>query len=75
MIYFELRRINSEKLQTVITFDKEVRWRRVKNESCSKGGNESSCQFLKGAQPKFQKSIIYYHFLVLFGFFLGTLRF
>ena len=29
-------KINVTKLEMVITFDREVRWRRVKNESCSK---------------------------------------
>ena len=33
---FELLRIFCGKLQTAITFDREVGWRRVKNESCSR---------------------------------------
>ena len=47
VVDLELPKIIVTKLQTVITFDREVGWRRVKNESCSKRGNESSCQFLR----------------------------
>ena len=50
VIDLELPKIIVTKLQTVITFDREVGWRRVKNESCSKRGNESSCQFPKGPE-------------------------
>jgi len=65
MIDFELQRIIGGKLQTTITFDWEVGWRRVKNESCWKRGNKGSCQYLKGiGPPKFQKSIVYYFFFI-----------
>jgi len=79
VIDLDLPKIIVAKLQTIITFDREVRWRRVKNESCSKRGNKSSYHAQRELAPlKFQKSIIYYHFLkilVLFGYFLGILRF
>ena len=51
VIDLELPKIIVTKLQTVITFDREVGWKRVKNESCSKRGNESSCQFPKDKDP------------------------
>jgi len=47
VIDLELPLIIVTKLQTVITLDREVGWRRVKNESCVKHGNESSYQFPK----------------------------
>jgi len=48
VIDLELAKISMKKLETTITFDREVRWRRVKNESCSKRDNESPGHYPKG---------------------------
>jgi len=48
VIDLELPKISMKKLQTVITFDKKIGWRRVKNESCLKRGNKSHEQYSKG---------------------------
>jgi len=56
VIDLELTKINMKKLQTVITFDRQVGWRGVKNESCSKRGNGD------WGPSKFQKFTVYYFF-------------
>jgi len=38
---FELQKFRAEKFQTTITFVRELRLRRSKNESCSKSHNEA----------------------------------
>jgi len=48
VIDLELSKIRMKKLQTIINFDREVGWRRVKSESCSKQGNQSCGQFRRG---------------------------
>jgi len=40
-----------KKLQTAITFDRELELRRLKNESCSKWGNEALSQQPKAIGP------------------------
>jgi len=58
------------KLQTVITFDREIRWRRVNNESCSKRGNKSSCHWphKKSKNPSFT-IILFLFFSIIWVFF------
>jgi len=44
IIYFELQKIRTIKLQTTTTFDREFGLRRSKNENCSKWRNKARGQ-------------------------------
>jgi len=59
-----------KKLEMTITFDKELRLRHSKNESCSKWHNELRGQS-KGdsKQKKFPNSIVYYFIFYFFSIF------
>jgi len=60
-------KFRTKKLQTAITFDKELGLRRSKNESCSKWGNE----FADGPPeiPKFHRLGFLFYFFVIFHLF------
>jgi len=47
IIYFDLSKFRAKKLQMIITFDRELKLRRSKNETCSKLNNE-----VRGKSPK-----------------------
>ena len=62
-IDLELAKINMKKLQMVMTFDREIGWRCVKNESCLKRCNESRDQFQRRL---WSTKILKIHRLLLF---------
>ena len=55
-----LLKISLKKLQTVITIDREVGWRRVKNESCLKRGNESRLLLGSTKFPKMHRLLLFF---------------
>ena len=66
VIDLELAKISMKKFQVVISFDREVGWRRVKNESCSKRGTESHGQCPQGIGsteiPKIYRLLLFFYF-------------
>jgi len=64
----------AKKLQTAITFDRELGLKRLKNKSCSKWGNEALGQHPKAVGPpkipKFHRlGFLFYFFLIFHLFF------
>jgi len=61
------QKFRAKKLQTVITFDRELGLRRSKNKSCLKEHNKAYGQYPKGIRnPKFFQNFIVYYFFFRF---------
>jgi len=56
MIDLGFKKFRTKKLQTTITFGRELGWRRSKNESCSKWGNKSGNSKI----PSFKVSFLFF---------------
>jgi len=77
VIELELEKISMKKLQMAIPFGREVRWRSVKYESCSKRGNKSSCQYPKGigVNQNFKNPLFTTFFYFILKYYLGLFRY